>query len=46
MDTPVLNGQQKPTFIKLCIDTGCRLEEFPRVMPNRYRWQEIVKGET
>ena len=34
MDTPVLADQQKLTFItfQLCVDTGCRQMDLPRVM--------------
>ena len=30
--------------LQLCMDTGCCLDDLPRVMANRDRWQEELKG--
>ena len=40
MDTPALTDQQKLNIHQLCADTGCRLEDSPRMMTDRDRWQE------
>ena len=38
-------GRPAKTFNhQLCADTRRCLEDFPRVMANRERWQERVKG--
>ena len=31
-----------PFTQQLCIDTGCRLEDFPEAIEDRDRWQERV----
>ena len=43
MDTPVLVDQQGLTSIKICVDTGCSLEDPPGVMDDRDGWGEEVR---
>ena len=39
MDTPVLANQQKTYIHQLCVVTGSRQEDLPRVMTAKDRWQ-------
>ena len=44
LEVSVLAKQQKTYKYQLCADTGCRLEDLPKVMANKDGWYERVVG--
>ena len=42
MDEQKQDNQREPIY-NSCADTGCSLEDLPRAMDNRDRWQERVR---
>ena len=43
IDMPVLVNQQKNYIHQFCLNSGCHLDDIPRVMANKDGWQERFK---